>query len=601
MKNDFLWNSEEFFKESWGNMNYLIGPNGTGKSIFLEQLLQQLRENYSIRYINSEKLAGLEKSEDIGSISSSSIKDGVRYSGDYRNSYKSLGERGYPIDLLIELKENPETLIKVQTILNQYFGRRIELDIGGGFLNLKINSNYDYRKSESQGLKSLILVLTAIYEKDKGILIIDEPELHFHPQLQQFIIEIIREHGINKNKKKIVIATHSPYVVDIRNIDDLKNCIFFRPNHKPIFIGDSLNGVEETKIKSLIPSINSSNKQFFFANYPIFVEGFSDRNIYSLILEKSDLPIGAHGSSLIDIGGRNKFDVYFNICKVLEINSSFILDLDAIFDKQILDLLTEYKKLQKTKEYLSNITINEKIEKLHDELNKLPILTNLNNVSNSSVLYEFNKKYNNELKNGNNKRHYILIKAVVSLYEDLISHYRQQVEKIKDVKNLIEDIIKDFSFLNVFLLPKGELENYYITTNNSGNQVNKLEHFIKEMNYLEDLNKEQVLSKYEPLIVFFKKILNIRDPDFIKTINFYLTDWIHLIQKAYQENPLINEQELRKYLPTYPYDALWDIESFINDIPNQNFCCKIKLKLVLKGKILEFDNNVIPAKFMISN
>ena len=34
---DFLWGEQHFQKEEWGPITYIVGANGTGKSIFAEK------------------------------------------------------------------------------------------------------------------------------------------------------------------------------------------------------------------------------------------------------------------------------------------------------------------------------------------------------------------------------------------------------------------------------------------------------------------------------------------------------------------------------------------------------------------------------------
>ena len=37
---DFLWGEQHFKKDDWGPITYIVGANGTGKSIFAEKLKQ---------------------------------------------------------------------------------------------------------------------------------------------------------------------------------------------------------------------------------------------------------------------------------------------------------------------------------------------------------------------------------------------------------------------------------------------------------------------------------------------------------------------------------------------------------------------------------
>ena len=57
---DFLWGEQHFQKDEWGAITYIVGGNGTGKSIFAEKLKQQFGENgLKVRYFGADRIANL--------------------------------------------------------------------------------------------------------------------------------------------------------------------------------------------------------------------------------------------------------------------------------------------------------------------------------------------------------------------------------------------------------------------------------------------------------------------------------------------------------------------------------------------------------------
>lgn len=59
-----LWQAQQFVKNDWNAINLIVGPNGTGKSLFADQLKQQLTNaGLRVRLLNAERLAGLEKQD----------------------------------------------------------------------------------------------------------------------------------------------------------------------------------------------------------------------------------------------------------------------------------------------------------------------------------------------------------------------------------------------------------------------------------------------------------------------------------------------------------------------------------------------------------
>ena len=58
-----LWGDQEFSKSEWGGVNYLVGPNGSGKTRFANPLKKALSTaGFKPRYLSAERLAGLETS-----------------------------------------------------------------------------------------------------------------------------------------------------------------------------------------------------------------------------------------------------------------------------------------------------------------------------------------------------------------------------------------------------------------------------------------------------------------------------------------------------------------------------------------------------------
>lgn len=60
-----LWEGE-FVKNTWNSLNFIVGANGTGKSLLSDQLKLQLQKHgYKVRQLTAERLAGFEKSNYI--------------------------------------------------------------------------------------------------------------------------------------------------------------------------------------------------------------------------------------------------------------------------------------------------------------------------------------------------------------------------------------------------------------------------------------------------------------------------------------------------------------------------------------------------------
>ncbi len=163
-----LWKEEGFTKNSWGEINLIVGPNGTGKSLFSEQLKAQLISNgYKVRLLNAERLSGLEK-QNYSYYGSSGLNEGLNIS--HFPQLKTQGESfGLSSSAFITLKERLDIRVKIEALLSDIFDKTIRLVEEGGFLKPKIQNNnggdeYGLKEQECHGLKELITLLTFLSE-----------------------------------------------------------------------------------------------------------------------------------------------------------------------------------------------------------------------------------------------------------------------------------------------------------------------------------------------------------------------------------------------------------------------------------------------------
>src|SRR5690606_15235773 len=147
-------------------------------------------------YLSAERLVGLEK-QHIGYYGGGELRGGFNIS-QFVN-YKSHAEQsGVSASAIIILKERLDIRIKIEALLSDIFNKTIRLVEEGGFLKPKIQNNtggkeYELKEKECHGLKEILTLLTFLYDDSKDCLILDEPELHLHPQFQSFFLTEIRK------------------------------------------------------------------------------------------------------------------------------------------------------------------------------------------------------------------------------------------------------------------------------------------------------------------------------------------------------------------------------------------------------------------------
>ena len=599
-----LWNTETFEKNDWGAINLIVGSNGTGKSLFAEQLKQQLsNKGYRPRVLNAERLSGLEK-QHYNYFGNSNFSNGINIS-DF-HSLKHYGEEyGLSTSAFVILKERLDIRIRIEALLSDIFDKTIRFVEQGGFMIPKIQNNlqgseYDLKGRECHGLKELITVLTFIYDDSKDSMILDEPELHLHPQFQSFLLNEIRnlagDPKSDPSKKLFFIITHSPYFVDLRELDDLKS-ILVAHHHTPLSFVSELTPQEEYVLKRFLPRFNTHHKQFFFSQNPVFVEGYTDQQIITLLFDKLNLKISASGSSIIDVGGKDELAVFFNLCKKLGIKGRIIADLDALFKGKLREVVQDD---QRSLGYVQDNGLGHDLSSMIGELERKlkELADDLASKKTSDLDIQHLQNFLAPILNVSDKRHVVITSMLLALQKfshqisSLLDESKQST--ISYILARFKNILDAFAAASVFIIPKGEIEHFYtqikpdylnITDSDKNAGFHTERDFI-----LSSTNNVDLETKYSELLSVLKPSVPSITVDLSKHIKYQLVEWFHTVQRGVSRGDFASLEELKTNAKVdfNLFSQLFQITSF-EVKEDRAFKCSIKLAPALSANEIEVD------------
>ncbi|OCJ45431.1 TOPRIM nucleotidyl transferase/hydrolase domain-containing protein [Serratia sp. 14-2641] len=607
-----LWGEQRFTKKQWGSINYIVGPNGTGKTLFGEQLKNKFSDGgFTARYLSAERLIGLEKKYE-GRFGGATLAQGfdISHFDDYK---KRAEERGFSSSGIILLKERLDIRIKIEALLSDVFGKTIRLSEQGGFLKLMMQNKvlgdeYGLSESECHGLKELITLLTFLYDPTNNCIIFDEPELHLHPQYQSFFLEEIRKVAgdpLKDSSKKIVfIITHSPYFIDVKSLDDLKSLLICGPGKSPTYISD-LDDNDKYILNRFLPRFNTHHKQFFFSPNPVFVEGYTDQQIISLLFEKIGINIGASGSCVIDVGGKDELGVFYRLCQALKIDCRIIADLDALFRGRLRSVVCEDSRPNL---YIQNNGVGESLStEIGDLESKLSLLAEhiINNDFENEKVMSLKARLKGFTDDENHKKRVTMLLGIINIKDVLTNVFSgDSIANFNFVSGRLEKLLDAFKSVNTFVFPKGEIEHYYTQSEvDYLNINNKDAWFHTERDHLLAVqDATQLRQEYKGLLEIMNQAVPIVNLEVRKHVKFEVFEWIHQVQTGISKLEIKNEGDLKRSVKVnYTlYQQILNLESLrINE--DQTFECSISINnsFVNEKKLITFNQETNAHSFDI--
>lgn len=607
-----------FQKNTWNCINYIVGANGTGKSLFSVKLKDALSaQRLKVRLLSAERLAGFEKS-DYSYFSNSQVNQGLNISN--FNQIKKYGSQyGLSSSAFVILKERLDIRIKIEALLSDLFNKTIKLAEEGGFLKPKMQdisggSEYSLKEHECHGMKEIISLLTFLYDDSNNCLIFDEPELHLHPQFQSFFLNEIRKVAGDPNtdpgKKMIFIISHSPFFLDFRTLDDIKHVIVCHNHEKPTYVSDGdLDQQDEYVIKKFLPRFNTHHKQFFFSPNPVFVEGYTDQQFISLLFEKTGMNIAASGSSVIDVGGKDELAVFYKLCKILHINCRIIADYDALFRGKLREYicLTDTIKQQFIDHGFGGDVANciGSIERLLLQIAEQLVASDSVHPDVKMLIDKLKDLFKDKARNTDT------IKDVV-----LLSLYRHKQSIITEVPVVLDNVnsalAKHQNYLDclkvakIFIVPSGELEHFYKADSVDYLNISRKDTaFAKEFDSILGTDDAEVLrQRYSDILPLLDESVPHIKVNLLEHIKFTMIDWIQNVQSAVVRGEVKDIGSLRSSsrVNYSLYNQILECrdDGFILG-ENNNFECHVFLKSEFLGyeKEVVFSSNTLAKDFVL--
>lgn len=351
-----------------------IGPNGYGKTYAINSRIEELKKEDKNRkdiiMLNSEIVFADEMRDSVNNsfVMEYLIEELLENDeiSNAKNNYEKLIDKNVE-----ENKKLYNDIMNEVLSLNNQLRKKDVIDTTSSKEHkklIKINSD-DLKNSMGSGQK-LQFLLKLIEKSNKKYIFLDEPENHTHPSLLHVTAGLINKLSIDKD---VCIATHSPELLNLLNIDFNELYIFNDPNYenpkkidfdnavsisKSIHL-DNLNNKSKTyyNVVSLKKNIIELHKKEFFeaifSKRVYMIEGINDLLFLKSLLVKNVKQYNQY--SIFQCYGKPHYLPFINVFKQLGIEVVPLFDIDDKNDNNNVLINEEIKKCNKYLEFDDNL------------------------------------------------------------------------------------------------------------------------------------------------------------------------------------------------------------------------------------------------------
>lgn len=492
----------------YGGITTFLGPNGSGKTQLMRALKFVIEEHVAhkkTRYVSAGRLGPLENFR-------SNFDGQHSHLPNYDNAI--LGDmnhvnRRHSIETVLgdfaSLSARPDIFLKVQERLKKLFNRDLRLEWHRGRLRLFLR-RVDQRAAEyssareASGILHLVAALTALYDDEVGCILIDEPEVSLHPQLQSFMYqEMKRVAGDpdDKGKKLIFLSTHSTEFVNVRSIDELASIVFCNDIYEePVQIDPSIDEFKDRKIRLLLSRMGQEHKLALFCQKPFLVEGISDQLLCMGLSRTLDLSMEAAGSQILPVSGKGQLPTVCKLFRLVGKNPVALVDADGIADGlDIINLFTSLplaKSIAVEKGHRDAFTFARNV---YNDFSQL-VSEHWGDIHDLASTHVYWKSRANEEEAKAKRR--AAFCSILNAEEEEIRKLNNP-DKWLEIRARLVSLLEFLEALGCFVLRKGTIENYYTQLNHIRSDE-KPHSALQETIHIDTLSQNAIEQNYRDII-----------------------------------------------------------------------------------------------------
>jgi putative ATP-dependent endonuclease of OLD family len=157
------------------------------------------------------------------------------------------------------------------------------------------------------GYNNLVYMAVVLAElSDPGesalrLLLVEEPEAHLHPQLQDLLMQYLEAEG--QERVQVIMTSHSPNFASAARVERITVMVADGPE-QPVSARAPMDfGLTPVQMGHLRRFLDVTKAALLFARAVILVEGVAEQLLVPVIARRLGRPLSQHGVAVINVGG----------------------------------------------------------------------------------------------------------------------------------------------------------------------------------------------------------------------------------------------------------------------------------------------------------
>lgn len=500
LKIEKIFGEQEVEITLYSGFTVFVGANASGKTQTLKALRDYLKstlDNGKVRYLSSNRIGVMEQFRSRANqyyYTMDQFNVGDQSAKNARHEIETATGDFFTMD------DRKDVYIKVAERLSVLFNRQIFIRWDAG--NMKVffertETEEEYSVvAEASGLINIISILAALFDEDVKVLMIDEPEVSLHPQLQSYLLREIQK-AVSSYGKTIIISTHSTEMISFNSIKDLSNLIFFTEKKGPKQIAPEIPELENRKLKDFLMRMSQVYKAGFFAKKVLLIEGASDLIVCRFLSNKLDLNIDVAGSQIIPVDGKGQIPVITKFFRLIGKEVAVLTDLDGFTDdNSVVDLFSQLPTAIKLANECGNDNISEMIRSIKSKISEL-IQSHKDSMKD---IYEIHPYWIHKTDEEDEDKaiRRAIVAQLFSFDDNSLRKWPNATGWIS-LKTRLNSLFSVLEAVGCFILKKGAIESYYLYAPNT-TYSEKPSAAADEIGELQSQSNELICSKYEDVV-----------------------------------------------------------------------------------------------------